>query len=175
MLALALLLTLCAEPSARLLSDDTPLTEADLAALDREVRVLDGNIQLIKPHYPQGLVIGMASGFAFSVLLLPGIPLLIFGASSGAFAATTLLTIGVVLTGLGGVSLLAALLCLTAANNIENGMAAERAELMERRDALKKKLEPYRPPPGQPAPPPGFVPGVQLDLPTPWLVTLARY
>ena len=178
MLALALTLSLCTAPSARLVSDETTLSPADVAALDREMRVLEGNIQLLNPQFPKGLVFGAATGFSFAVLLLPGIPILIFGVASTSFASTTLLTMGVVLTGLGGVSLLAALLCLVIGNNIENDMAAERADLVRRRDALKRKLEPYRPPPAQPVvpvPQPGFVPGVQLDVPSPWLVTVARY
>ena len=175
MLAFALCLTLCAAPSARLVSDETSLSDADIAALDRELRVLDGNIQLLKPQFPHGLVVGMVLGFSLSVLLLPGIPLLIAGTSST--AVISLLSLGVAVTSLGGLSLLAALLCLVVANTIENEMAAERAVMVERRDALKHQLEPYRPPaqPVRPPQQPGFVPGVQLDVPTPWLVTLARY
>lgn len=175
MLALALTLTLCSAPSARLVSDEAVLSQADVAALDREMRILDGNISLLNPHFPAGLVLGMAVGFSFGVLLLPGLPILIAGVTSASFASTTLLTMGVVLTGLGGVSLLAALLCLVVANDIENDMAAERAGMVERRDALKRELEPYRPTqPVMPGPQPGLVPGVQLDVPAPWLVTLAR-
>lgn len=178
MLTLALALTLCSEPAARLLSEETTtLTEADVIALDRELRILDGNIQLLKPHFPSGLVIGMVVGFSFSVLLLPGIPLFIAGVTGTSFASASLLTLGAALISFGGISLFAALICLVVANNIENGMADERAGMVERRDALKRKLEPYRPPPGQPAPPPPptFVPGVQLDVPSPALVTLARF
>lgn len=177
MLTLALTLTLCSAPSAKLLSDEpTVLTADEVAALDREVRILDGNIQLLKPRFPGGLIVGMVVGFSFTVLVLPGIPLIISGMASTSLVSASLLSLGIALTVFGGVSLLAALICLVVANNIENGMADELAGMMERRDTLKRELAPCRPPPGQPAPPPPtFVPGVQLDLPAPWLVTVARY
>lgn len=176
MLALALCLTLCAAPSARLVSEESTLSQADIASLDRELRILEGNITLLNPEFPRSLVFGIAVGFSFAVLLLPGVPILVLGVTSLSFASTTLITMGVVLTGLGGISLLAAILCLVIGNNIENGIAAERAGLVERRDALKQQLAPSRPPPAPPVmPQPGFVPGVQLDVPPPWLVTLARY
>lgn len=56
-------------------------------------------------------------------------------------------------------SLLAALICAVLGTNVEAEMAEERARLVDRRDALKKQLEPYQPEP-VPAPvPPGFLPG----------------
>jgi hypothetical protein len=182
-LALGLTLTLLAAPeavpSARLVPQEPLLSAAEVLGLDRELRILDGNIQLLRPAIPQGFVIGMFTGFSFSVLLLPGIPLLVVGAtglSPGAFIA-----FGGVLTALGGVSLAAALICAVLGTNVEAEMAEERARLVERRDALEIRLGPYRPPPQQqqqpPSPgfPPESSPGVQRDLPTPPLVTLARF
>lgn len=177
MLALGLTLTLLATPeavpSSRLLTEEL-LTPADLRAMDRELRILDGNIQQLRPHLPQGYVVGMAMGFSFAVLLLPGIPLLVIGATSSSFAASTLLIFGGVLTGLGGGALVVALMCAVLGTSAEGEMAEERARLVEQRDALRKRLEPYQPPALPPGPPP-MPPGVQLDLPTPRLVTLARF
>ena len=182
MLALGLTLTLLATPealpSARLLTEEPLLTPADVMALERELRILDGNIQQLRPNMPKGYVVGMALGFSFAVLLLPGIPLLIAGATSTGFAVSALLAFGGVLTGLGGVSLLAALICAVLGNTAETEMAEERARMVERRDALQRRLAPYRPTaptPGWAPVPSAYPPGVQLDLPTPRLVTLARF
>jgi hypothetical protein len=175
MLALGLTLTLLAAPEAHLVNEEL-LTPADAQALDRELRVLNGHIQLIKPHVPTGYVVGMALGFSFAVLLLPGIPLVVIGSTSSSFAVGTLLVVGGVLTGLGGVSLVVALMCAVLGTNAEGDLAAERASLVERRDAIKKRLEPYQSTPERsPAGPPEYVPGVRLDVPTPRLVTLARF
>lgn len=171
MLALALTLSLLATPSARLVPEEVLLSAAEVTALDRELRILNGNIQELRPRLPTGYLIGMITGFSFSVLLLPGIPLLISSTVGGSAA---LLAFSTVLTVIGGVGLLAALLCLVVGNNAESDMADERAKLVERRDAIKKQLEPYQRPP--PPVSPGYVPGVQrLDAPAPCLLTLARF
>ena len=184
MLALGLTLSLFAAPeavpSARLVPQDELLSSADVAALEREVRILDGNLQLLKPAIPKGFVIGMFTGFSIAVLLLPGIPLLVEGATGSVLGASAFIAFGGVLTALGGVSVLVALICTVLGINVESDMADERARLVERRGALQKRLEPYQPPPAQPhAPsqgyPPEFAPGVQRDLPTPPFVTLARF
>ena len=183
MLALGLTLTLLAAPeavpSARLVPPDELLSPADVLALDREIRILDGNLQLLRPAIPKGFVIGMVTGFGFTALLLPGISMLVIGATASSFSAAAFMAIGGVLTALGGVALMAALFCVVLGTNAEAEMAAEHARLVERRDALQKRLEPYRPPPQQrePSPgfPPAFPPGVQRDLPTPAFVTLARF
>ncbi len=176
MLAFGLTLTLLAMPAARLVSDEAVLSPADVQALDREVRILNANIQELRPHIPNGFIVGMALGFSAAVLLFPGIPVLIAGTSAGFSASTVLLFFGGVLTGLGGLGLLAALICVVLGNNAEAEMADERASLVEKRDALVRRLAPYQPP--QRPPPirvPGYVPGVQLDLPQPSLVTVAAF
>ena len=176
MLTLGLLLTLLAAPEAHLVEEEL-LTPADVQALDRELRVLTGRSQLIKPHVPSGYVVGMALGFSFAVLLLPGIPMVAIASTSSSFAAGSLLVVGGTLTGLGGFSLVVALLCAVLGNNAEGDMAAERAALVEQRDAIKKRLGPYQSTPERAPVPvsPGYVPGVQLDVPLPRLVTLARF
>lgn len=175
-LTVILLATPDVPPSARLLSDTQLLSDADVQALDREVRVLNGHIMELRPRVPTGFVAGMALGFSFAVLLLPGIPLLVIGATGSVFASGALLAIGGVLTVLGGSALLVALICAVLGNNAEEDMAEERARLVERRDAIKKRLEPYQAPrPGPPTPIPGYVPGVQLDVPAPRLTTIARF
>jgi hypothetical protein len=180
MLALALTLALAAAPdpgrSARLLTTDEQLTPADVEVLDRELRVTKANILELKPHLPTGYVIGMAFGFAFAVLLLPGIPLMIIGATASSFASGAMLLVGGLLTGVGGVSLLFAIICAVLGNNAESDMADDRARLVERRDALEKRLAPWRQQPQPvPTPLPGYVPGVRLELPPAHLVTLARF
>lgn len=163
-------------PSARLIPGDALLSDDDVQALDREVRVLNGHIMELRPRVPTGFVAGMALGFSFAVLLLPGIPLLVIGATGSVFSAGALLAVGGVLTVLGGSALLVALICAVLGNNAESDMADERARLVERRDAIKKRLEPYQQPRrGPPTPIPGYVPGVQLDLPAPRLMTIARF
>lgn len=176
-LTMILLATPDVPPSARLLTGDTALlSDADVQALDREARVLTGHIMDLRPRVPTGFVVGMALGFSFAVLLLPGIPLLVTGATGSVFASGALLAVGGVLTVLGGGALLVALICAVLGNNAEEDMAEERARLVERRDAIKRRLEPYQPPrPGPPTPIPGYVPGVQLDLPAPRLTTIARF
>ena len=83
MLALGLTLTLLAAPEAHLIiPEEALLTPADLQALDRELRVITGNIQLLKPQVPKGFIVGMALGFSFGVLLLPGIPMVVIGSTS---------------------------------------------------------------------------------------------
>ena len=175
MLAFGLTLTLLALPSARLVSDEAVLSPADVLALDREVRILNANIQELRPHLPHGFVVGMALGFSSAVLLFPGIPVLIVAATSGFATSTALLVLGGVLTGLGGLGLLAALICLVLGNDAESAMADERAQLVEKRDALVKRLAPFQQapvPPKQPMPVPGYVPGVQLEVP---MLQLARF
>jgi hypothetical protein len=171
MFALTLTLSLLAMPGARLVTDEPLLSPAEVATLDRELRILDGNIQLLKPNIPTGFVIGMALGFSFAVLLLPGIPLLI----SGTLSSSALLAFGSVLTGIGGLGLLAALICLVLGNSAESNQADERARMVERRDAIRRQLEPHRRRPTTPEPAPGYVPGVQLDLPSPALITLVHF
>ena len=176
MLALGLTLTLLAAPEAHLIvPEEALLTPADVQALDRELRVVTGNIQLLKPEVPKGYIVGMALGFSFGVLLLPGIPMVVIGSTSSAFSAASLLVVGGALTGLGGLALIVALMCAVLGTNAESDMADDRAALVQRRDAIQKRLEPYQQQraPIQPVPP-GYVPGVQLELPTP-LVTLARF
>lgn len=180
MLFMALALTLLAAPapgpSARLLANGELLTPADVAVLDRDLRITQANIVELKPHMPPGFAIGMALGFSFSVLLLPGIPLMIFGASASLVNTAALLVAGGVLTALGGVALLVAAICAVLGNNAESDMADERARLVEHRDALGKRLAPHRlEPRPQPSPTPSYVPGVQLDVPAIHLVTLARF
>ena len=181
MLALGLTLSLLATPSARLLpQEDELLSPADVASMNREIAILNGNIQLLRPAIPMGFVVGMFSGFSLAVLLVPGIPLLVVGGAGAVFGASAFIAFGGVLTALGGLSLLAALICTVLGTNFESEMADERARLVERRGTLQKRLEPYQPPPAQPrAPSPGyppeFPPGVQRDLPTPPVVTLARF
>lgn len=184
MLTLGLTLSLLAAPeavpSARLVPQDELLSPADVAAMAREVRILDGNIQLLRPAIPRGFVVGMLAGFSVALLLLPGIPLLVMGATGSVFGASAFIAFGGVLSALGGVSLLAGLICAVLGSNLESEMADERARLVERRDALHKQLEPYQPPPPQQRPPspgypPEFPPGVMRDLPTPPFVTLARF
>ena len=138
-LAEEMTLTLFALPSARLVSDEAVLSPADVLALDREVRILNANIQELRPHLPHGFVVGMALGFSSAVLLFPGIPVLIVAATSGFATSTALLVLGGVLTGLGGLGLLAALICLVLGNDAESAMADERAQLVEKRDALVKR------------------------------------
>jgi hypothetical protein len=177
MLALGLTLTLLATPEARLVpAEEQLLSPADLQALDRELRVLSGNIQLIKPQVPRGYVVGMALGFSFGVLLLPGIPMVVIGSTSSSFATASLLIIGGALTGLGGVSLVVALMCAVLGTDAESDMAEDLAALVQRRDEIQKRLRPYQrvPEPVQPGTP-GYEPGVRLDLPTLRLVTLARF
>lgn len=178
MFTLGLMLSLAATPSARLLTDDQLLSPAEVLELDREMRILNGNIQLLRPRMPPGYVVGIAVGFSVSVLLLPGVPLLISGLLGG-FASGSLLLLGGVLTAVGGVGLAVALLCLVLGNDAESDLAAERKKLVERRDELKRRLAPYRPPPGyepnRSPVSPGYVPGVQLQQPAPRLLTLARF
>lgn len=178
MFALGLLLTLAATPSARLLTDDELLSPAEVLELDRELRILNGNIQLLKPRMPPGFVVGIAVGFALSGVLLPGVPLLIAGVL-GAFSSASLLFAGGLLTVVGGVALAVALLCLVLGNDAESDLAVERKKLVERRDELKRRLAPYQPPPGyepkRSPVSPGYVPGVQLQVPAPRLLTLARF
>jgi hypothetical protein len=175
-LTMILLATPDASPSARLLTGDGLLSDADVEALDREARVLNGHIMELRPRVPTGFVVGMALGFSFAVLLLPGIPLLVIGATGSVFGSGALLAVGGMLTVLGGSALLVALICAVLGNNAEGDMADERARLIERRDAIKKRLEPYQPPQrGPPTPVPGYVPGVQLDVPAPRLVTVAHF
>ena len=146
MLAFALTLTLCAAPSARLMPEDPVLTADQVVELDREMRILNARILELKPRMPTGFILGIAFGFSFAVLLLPGLPLVISGASVGGSA---LLVFGGVLTAIGG------------------------ARLVERRDELKRQLTPYQQAPVPPVP--AYVPGVQLDVPAPRLMTLARF
>jgi hypothetical protein len=180
MLALGLSLVLFSAPSARLLPEEPALSAAEVAELDREMRVLTAHIQELKPRIPTGYIVGIAVGFSFSVLVLPGIPLMLAALSS--FGNTgAILAFGGVLTALGGLGLLAAIVCLVLGNNIESDLADERAHMVERRDQLKARLAPYQPPPGpavppnQPPVPPTYVPGVQLDVPRPSLISLARF
>ncbi|MDP2274621.1 MAG: hypothetical protein Q8N23_05990 [Archangium sp.] len=170
MLAFALTLTLCAAPSARLMPEDPVLSADQVVELDREMRILNARILELKPRMPTGFILGIAFGFSFAVLLLPGLPLVISGALIGGSA---LLVFGGVLTAIGGLGLLAAILCIALGNNVESDMADERARMVERRDALKRQLAPYRQAPVSPVPP--YVPGVQLDVPAPRLMTLARF
>jgi hypothetical protein len=65
-------------------------------------------------------------------------------------------------------------MCAVLGTNAESDMADDRAALVQRQDAIKKRLEPYQRAPTQPIPP-GYVPGVQRELPAPHLVTLARF
>ena len=167
MLALGLALTLFAAPSARLMPEDPAFTAEHMIEFDRELRVLDARIQELKPRMPTGFILGIAFGFSFAVLLLPGLPLLISGSS---LAAGALIAFGGLLTALGGLGLVAGLLCIVLGNNAESDMADERARMVERRDELKQTLAPYLE-----APVPQFVPGVQLDVPAPRLMTLARF
>lgn len=167
MLVLGLALTLFAAPSARLMPEEPAFTAEQMIELDRELRVLNARIQELKPRMPTGFILGIAFGFSFAVLLLPGLPLLISGSS---LAAGALIAFGGLLTALGGLGLVAALLCIVLGNNAESDMADERARMVERRDELKQTLEPYLE-----APMPQFVPGVQLHVPAPRLMTLARF
>lgn len=175
MLAFGLTLTLLALPSAQLVGDEAVLSAADVLALDREVRILNANIQELRPHLPNGSVVGMALGFSFAVLLFPGIPVMIAASVSRLASTTALLALGGVLTGLGGLGLLVALICLVLGNNAESEMAEERAQLVEKRDAVVRRLAPYQQAPTprqQPIPIPGYVPGVQLAVP---MIHLARF
>ena len=173
MLALGLTLSLLATPSARLLpQEDELLSPADVASMNREIAILNGNIQLLRPAIPMGFVVGMFSGFSLAVLLVPGIPLLVVGGAGSVFGASAFIAFGGVLTALGGLSLLAALICTVLGTNFEAEMAEERAGLVERRDALKKRLETFQPPAPQP---PADPQGVQRDLPPPPFVTVARF
>lgn len=175
MLTLGLTLVLLAEPSARLLTEaDVALSAEEITALDREVRILNAHIQELKPRIPTGFAVGMAIGFSFSVLLLPGVPLLIAG-SVGSLASGVLF-IGGFLSGLGALGLVSALICLVMGNNAESDMADERAQLVERRDAIRARLpRPTAPEAPRPPPIPQYVPGVQRDLPSPPLLTVARF
>lgn len=173
MLALALSLTLLATPgpSARLVTEE-PLSTEQVAALERELRIVNAHIQELKPHVPRGFAVGMALGFSFSVLLLPGIPMLIIGATSSSFGALMLL--GGLLTGFGGVALVVGVMCAVLGVSAEGDQAAARAGLVEQRDALRVRLEPYQAPPPAVVPPP-YVPGVQREWAVPRLVTVARF
>ena len=143
MLALGLTLTLLAAPEAHLIAPgEELLTPADVQALDRELRVLTGNIQLLKPQVPKGFIVGMALGFSFGLLVLPGIPMVVIGSTSSSFAAASLIVVGGALTGLGGLALIVALVCAVLGTNAESDLADERAALVQRRDAIKKQLEP---------------------------------
>ena len=139
--------------------------------------MLNGQIQNLKPRIPNGFVVGMALGFSFTALVLPGIPLMV--AALASFGSTgPILAFGATLTALGGVGLLVAIICLVMGNNAESDMADERAQLVERREQIKARLGPPQPPaalPNQPPVAPPSVPGVQLNVPAPSLVTVARF
>lgn len=154
------------EPSARLLFPD------EVAALQAELRATELSIKRLRPVIPKGFVAGMSLGFSFAVLLLPGIPLLVGGLTSSGFIAATLSAIGGVLTTFGGVALVVGLLCAVLGTNVEAELQAKRAQLVERRDALKTALEQARPP--SPETSPGWVPGVRREAPA-VLFVLARF
>jgi hypothetical protein len=172
MLTLGLTLALCATPSARLLTEsDAPLTNDEIVETRRQLRIVEGHIAELKPRMPTGYVVGMATGFSISILLLPGVPLLIAGISTG---TSVLLGFGAVLSTIGGIGLVVALICLVTGNNAESDIADERARLVELRDQLKVRLGTIPPTsPTIPVPPP-YVPGVQREVP-PRLITVARF
>lgn len=172
MLTLGLTLALFATPSARLLPEtEIPLSNDDIVETRRQLRILEGHIAELKPRMPTGYVVGMATGFAISILLLPGIPLLIAGISTG---TSVLLAFGAVLATIGGVGLVVALICLVTGNNAESDIADERARLVELRDQLKARLGTIPPTAPQLPVPPPYVPGVQRET-TPRLITLAQF
>lgn len=172
MLTLGLTLALLAAPSARLLPEsDMPLTNDEVVDLRRQLHIIEGHIMELKPRMPTGFVVGTAVGFSLSVLLLPGLPLLISGISTG---TGVLLVFGAALSTIGGIGLAVALICLVMGNNAESDIADERAKLVELRDQLKARLGSVPPSAPQVPVPPPYVPGVQREA-RPRLITLARF
>lgn len=172
MLTLGLTLTLLAAPSARLLpGSEGPLSNDEVVELRRQLRIVEGHIMELKPRMPTGFVVGMAVGFSLAVLLLPGLPLLVSGISSG---TGVLLVFGAALSTIGGLGLVVALICLVTGNNAESDLADERARLVELRDQLKQRLGTVPPTAPQLPVPPPYVPGVQREVP-PRLITVARF
>lgn len=139
----------------------------EVGELERELRIVEGRITLTKPEVPAGFVLGMVFSFTFATLLLPGVPLMLFG-----IGTSLLFSVGVVLTLVGGVALALGVMFAALGNSAEEALALERAQLVQRRGELRRLLEQLRGP-TTPAPP-AFPPGVWREVPAPALV-LARF
>jgi hypothetical protein len=136
-------------PSARLLAQASPeapppplvsAPDARIHELTARVAELNERIRTLNTDWPLSSVAMTYTGYVFAPFLLIGLPLTIVGLVSTAEFASTLATIGLVTTAVGGVGVVLLIAGIVTGINASQGPRAERQQLIRERTRLEDEL-----------------------------------
>lgn len=135
--------------SARLLAQASPETpppplvsapDTRIRELTARVDELNERIRTLNTDWPLSSVVMTYTGYVFAPFLLVGLPLAIIGLASTAEFASTLATIGLVTTAVGGVGAVLLIAGIVTGINASQGPRAERQQLIRERTRLEDEL-----------------------------------
>ncbi|HSP81461.1 MAG TPA: hypothetical protein VLQ93_23285 [Myxococcaceae bacterium] len=114
--------------------------EERIRELTREVDALNQRLRGLSSNWPTSSLLMSYAGYVLAPLLLPGIPLLIAGLALATEFATVLVTVGAVLTGVGGAGVALLVVGLVTGFNAVAEARSERERLIQERSRLEDEL-----------------------------------
>ncbi len=129
-------------PAVRLLvaQAEEDSREERIRELTREVDALNQRLRGLSSNWPTSALLMSYAGYTLAPLVLPGIPLLIAGLVLGTELAPIFVTVGAVLSGVGGVGVVLLVAGLVSGFNAVEAARSERGRLIQERERLEDEL-----------------------------------
>jgi hypothetical protein len=119
--------------------------EARIRELSREVELINSQLRTLNTNWPTGALLLSYAGYVLAPSLLVGVPMLVIGLVTGvAELVPFLITVGTVLTVVGGVGAVLLIAGLVSGFNATTEARAERERLIQRRIQLEDELRELR-------------------------------